>query len=524
MKKAYRKAPKDEQAWKEEKQKIPDTKLPPALKDKMQMLQPFLQKGADIITRSFYLEGDPPISAVSIHLNKVIDDETLNQDILRPLMINWHKDSIQGLGAQNLIDAIYTTSITTSQISKRDTFASLVQTIYDGLTVLLFDGIEEVLVIDIHGGEFRAIDAPPAEQTMRGSREGFIERLDINLALVRRRLRDPNLVVVKTLVGKRTRTQVAILYIEDIADPNIVTEVKNRVDQMNLDGIVASGYIEQFIEDSPTSIFPQVFITERPDKLVAMLLEGRVAIIADNTPLSFAVPALFVQFIQAPEDYYEKTFFSSYIRVLRYISLLIAISLPALYIALLTYQPELIPYDLLISFARARANVPFPVIVEALIMEVIIQMVIEAGLRLPQQIGQTVGVVSGIILGQAAISAKLASPIVILIISISIICTYALPSASLVLTVRLVRLPIMLLASIFGLFGIAFGWVIIQAHLIGMESMGVPYFGPLAPMRYADLKDSFIRTFMKKMNQRPVSIPMQDRKRQGNDGKEPQQQ
>jgi len=523
MKIIPRKPPADDQAWKEEKQKIPETQLPAALNEKMQMLQPYLQKGADIIVRPFYLEGEPPLAAVSIHLNKVIDDETLNQDILRPLMLHCRRESIQDLGTQNLVDAIYKTSITASKISKTNTFASLVQTIYDGLTVLLFDGLEEALVIDIHGGEFRHIDAPPAEQTMRGSREGFIERLDINIAMVRRRLRDPNLVVEKTLVGRRTRTQVAILYIDDIADPKIVSEVKNRVNQMDLDGIVASGYIEQFIEDDPTSIFPQVYITERPDKLVTQLLEGRIGIIADNTPLSFAAPALFVQFIQAPEDYYEKTLFSSYIRMLRYIALLIAISLPALYIALLTYQPELIPYDLLISFSRARANVPFPVIVEAIIMEVIIQMVIEAGLRLPQQIGQTVGVVSGIILGQAAISAKLASPIVILIISISIICTYALPSASMVLTTRLLRFPIMLLAATFGLFGIAFGWVVVQAHLIGLESMGVPYFAPLAPMRYADLKDTFIRTYLKKMNQRPVSIPMQDRKRQGNDGKEPQQ-
>lgn len=218
MKKAARKPPADEQAWKEEKQKIPDNKLPAALDEKMQMLQPYLQKGADIITRSFYLEGEPPLEAAAIYLNKVIDDETLNQDILRPLMINCRNEGIQNLGAQNLVDTIYKTSITASQISKINTFVSLVQTIYDGMTVLLFDGLEEVLVIDIHGGPFRAIDAPPAEQTMRGSREGFIERLDINLAMVRRRLRDPNLVVQKTIVGKRTRTSVAILYIDDIAD------------------------------------------------------------------------------------------------------------------------------------------------------------------------------------------------------------------------------------------------------------------------------------------------------------------
>lgn len=514
-----RKAVPASPALNQQKTDIPDTQLPASLNEKMQILNPYLQKSIDIIKRPFYLDGEPPLEAISIHLNKIIDDETLNQDILRHLMIDCRRESVLERGSENLIDFIYKTSITATQISKLNTLSALVHAIFDGLTVLMFDGIKEVLVVDIHGGEFRNIDVPPAEQTMRGSREGFIERLDINIALVRRRLKDPNLVVEKTIVGRRTRTQVGILYIDDVADPDILTEVKKRINQMDLDGIVASGYVEQFIEDSPTSIFPQVFITERPDKFVAMLMEGRIGIIVDNTPLSFTVPALFVQFIQAPEDYYEKTFFSNYIRILRYIALLIAISFPAFYIALLSYQPELIPYDLLISFSKARSEVPLPVIVEALVMEIIIQLVIEAGLRLPQQIGQTVGVVSGIILGQAAISAKLASPIVILIISVSILCTYALPSASMVLTTRLLRLPIMLLAATFGLFGVAFGWFILQAHLIGLESIGVPYFAPLAPMRYPDLKDSVIRTFMKKMNQRPVSIPIKDRKRQGNDGK-----
>lgn len=500
-------------------QQIPDTVLPKALSEKMQMLKPYIERNADIISRTFSLEGEPRIEAVAIYMNEVINLYVLDEHILRPLMLNCTSENLIKQGANNLVDVIYRTAITASQIGKASTLSVLVQNIFDGITVLMFDGLEEVLVIDIHGGKFRNIDVPPAEQTMRGSREGFIERIDVNIALVRHRLRDPKLVVEKTLVGRRTRTQVAILYIEDIADESIITEVKNRINQMDIDGIVASGYIEQFIEDNPYSPFSQVFITERPDKMVTQLLEGRVAIIADNTPLALAVPALFVQFLQSPEDYYERTLFANYARILRYIALLIAISFPALYIALLSYNPELIPYDLVVSFSRARSNVPFPVVVEALVMEIIIQLVIEAGLRLPQQIGQTVGVVSGIILGQAAITAKLASPIVILIVSVSVICTYALPSASLVLTTRLIRLPLMLLAATFGLFGVAFGWIILQAHLMSMESMGVPYFAPLAPMRYADLKDALIRTFLYKMNQRPLSIPVQDRKRQSDTGK-----
>lgn len=499
---------------------IPDTKLPVALSEKMQLLKPYIEKNHDIITHSFYLEGNPRLEAVAVYINQVIDIEILNLHILKPLMLNCDREDLLTSGSHTLIETIYKTSITASRIAKIANLSSLVQTIFDGITILMFDGLDDVLAIDIHGGKSRNIDVPPAEQTMRGSREGFIERVDVNIALIRRRLRDPNLVVEKTLVGRRTRTEVAILYIDDIADPQIVQKVKDRINQMDIDGIVASGYVEQFIEDDPSSLFPQVYSSERPDKLVPYLLEGRVVIIVDNTPLALAVPALFVQFLQAPEDYYERTLFSSYIRLMRYVAWIVAVSLPASYIALLSYQPELLPYDLLISFSKARVAVPFPVVVEALIMEIIIQLVIEAGLRLPQQIGQTVGVVSGIILGQAAITAKLASPIVILIISVSVICTYALPASSLVLSTRIIRLPMMMLAASFGLFGLSFGAIIFLTHLVSLESMGVPYFSPLAPTRFSDLKDTFIRTFMWKMNKRPVSIPSHNPQRQGNTGEE----
>ncbi len=497
---------------------IPDTKLPAALAEKMGILKPYIEKNHDIITHSFYMEGNPRLEAVAIYINQIIDVDVLNQNILKPLMLNCDREGILGSGSPVLIETIQKASISTSRITQLDDLSSLVRKIFDGVTILMFDGLDKALAIDIHGGQFRSIDVPPAEQTMRGSREGFIERVDVNVSLIRRRLRDPNLVVEKTLVGRRTRTEVAILYIDDIADPQIVEKVKERIKQMDVDGIVASGYVEQFIEDDPSSLFPQVYSSERPDKLVPFLLEGRVVIIVDNTPLALAVPALFVQFLQAPEDYYERTLFSSYIRLIRYAAWIIAVSLPASYIALLSYQPELLPYDLLISFSKARVAVPFPVVVEALLMEIIIQLVVEAGLRLPQQIGQTVGVVSGIILGQAAISAKLASPIVILIISVSVICTYALPASSLVLSTRILRLPMMLLAASFGLFGLSFGSIIFLTHLVSLESMGVPYFGPLAPTRFSDLKDTFIRTFMWKMNKRPVSIPSHNRQRQGNTG------
>ncbi|MDD2621263.1 MAG: spore germination protein [Syntrophomonadaceae bacterium] len=497
---------------------IPDLKLSVNLAETMNLLKPYIEKSADIISRSFYVGFEEQLEGYAVYINGVINADTLNQHILRPLMLRAKNQSQPDLGVGSFADTISKTSIMVGQIKKNDKLPELVQSIFDGMLVLLFDGQDEALVIDIHAGQQRAVDEPPGERSTRGPREGFIENIDVNISLLRRRLRDPRLVVQKTVVGQRSRTQVAIVYIEDLADPHLIQEVQNRINKINIDGITATGYIEKLTEDNPYSLFPQTWSTERPDKATMKLLEGRIMITADGTPLVLMLPSLFIEFFQTSEDYYERTFVSTYIRCLRYLSFFIAVSFPALYIAILSFQPQLIPSDLLISLARARKEVPFTVFFETLIQEIIIQMVIESGLRLPASIGQTVGVVSGIILGQAAISAKLASPGIIVIIAITTISTFALPSSGLILSTRILRLPLLLLSASFGLFGFSLGWLMIITHLSGLSSMGVPFFAPLAPARYADWKDTFFRTFIWKMNERPASIPLQDRRRQGNTG------
>ncbi len=492
-------------------QVIPDIMLPVNLKDQMQLLSPYINQSTDIMTRLFEIEGKNPIQVQAVFIDGVIDDNTLNQHILKPLMLNCRKC----LPNTHLVDGVSRELITVGKLARYDRLDLLVQSIYDGRLVLLFDTSSEFLAIDIQGGPLRALEEPNSEKTLRGSREGFIENVDVNVSLIRRRLHDHRLVVKKTAIGQRTRTSVAILYIQDVADPNIVAEVFRRIDSIQTDGILATGYIEQFVEDDPYSLFPQVWNTERPDKMVAALLEGRVGIIANGTPLALTVPALFLQFLQASEDYYERTFVSSYIRFLRFIAFFISISLPALYISLLSFQPELLPIDILLELARARKQVPYPVLVEIILQELIIQIIIESGIRLPGTVGQTIGIVGGIIMGQAAISANLATPAVIIVIAVTTTSTFAMASNSLALTSRVLRLPLIVMASVFGIFGFSIGILIIIAHLASLESFGVPYFAPFAPARYADWKDSIFRTFLWKMNKRPVSIPIQDQVRQG---------
>jgi len=517
MRKIPKKPPRTDLIEENDKNNLPDIKLPLNLSDKLQLLNPYIEKSDDIISRPFYIDGENELPVQAIFINGVIDDNTLHQHILRPLMLNYQANP-QNPETSNLVETISRNLITVGRLRKSDNLDSLVHDIYDGMLVLIFDSTGEYLAIDIHGGPLRSLEEPPTENVQRGSREGFIETLDINLSLVRRRLRDQRLVVKKTTIGQRTRTPVAILYIEDIADPGVVEEVKTRLDGINIDGMVAAGYIEQFIEDNPYSLFPQIWQSERPDKLVAALLEGRVAIMSDGTPQVLFAPSNFVQFLQAPEDYYEKPFIGSYIRFLRFLAFFISITFPALYISLISFQPELIPIDLLVPLAESRKQVPYPVLYEIILQELIIQIVIEAGIRLPGTVGQTVGVVGGIILGQAAIAANLATPAVIIVVSVTTICTFAMASSSLALASRIIRLPIVIMAACFGLFGLSFGLLILITHLASLESFGVPYFAPFAPTRYADLKDSIYRTFIWKMNERPMSINSQDKRRQNNTG------
>ncbi len=512
MKVLPRKPPADNSVTRREHSDIPSTVFPSSLQEKIELIDPYVSKNDDIVKRTFMVGGGLNIKAQAVYINAVIDKDFINEFILRPLM---HADLNATAGA-DLFEYIAERMINTGEIKNASDLYTLIHSIFDGMVAVLFDGLDKVLVIDIHGGEFRPVDEPPGERTIRGSREGLVEILDVNLSMIRRRLRDPKLVVKKTIIGKRSRNQVAILYVEDIADPNLVQELQRRLNAIDTDAIVATGYIEQFIEDSPSALFPQIWSGERPDKLTMKLLEGRIVIISHGTPLALVVPSLFIEFFQATEDYYERTFIASYLRLFRFAAFFIAISLPALYIALMSFHPEMLPVGLVTSLAQARKQVPFPVLVETLLQEMIIQLVIESGLRLPGSVGQTVGVVAGIILGQAAVSAQLASPGVIIVVAVTAIATFALPSNSMILATRFIRLPMLFLAAAFGLFGFSIGWLLILTHLAGLESLGVPYFSPLAPTRFADFKDALIRMPLWKMEKRPVSIPHQDDVRQGN--------
>ena len=339
---------------------------------------------------------------------------------------------------------------------------------------------------------------------MRGPREGFIEDVNVNIALIRRKIKVPDLCVEKLVIGEKSKTDVYIVYVKSVADPKLIEEIRIRLDRIKIDAILESGYIEQFIEDDPWSIFPTVSNTEKPDKVAAKILEGRAAILVDGTPFVLAVPMVFVESFQSVEDYYSRPFLASITRMIRFLSYIISTLGPAIYVALTVFHQELIPTQLLISIAEGRERVPFPAILEASLMIFAFDILREAGVRLPKPVGQTVGIVGAIVLGEASVQAGLISPIMVIVVSSTAIASFAVPAQTDSGTV--LRYIYLALAGIAGGFGVITGLLVTLLHLASLRSFGTPYLWPIAPLNLSGLKDVFVRMPLWMQSKRPKAI------------------
>ncbi len=429
--------------------------------------------------------------------------------------VNGIKQILNEIGKEELnADELMKHIIAISSVSKTSDLDEAVKSVLKGNTVLFVDGAANALIFDAKGGDRRGVEEPQTETAIRGPREGFTEILRVNTALIRHKIRSNRLKILSMDIGNETNTELAILYIEGLASPDLIDEVLTRLKRINIDGILDSGYIEEFIEDSPWSMFPQIQNTERPDTVAANLLEGRVAIIADGTPFVLIVPATFWQFLQASSDYYNRFHISIFLRLLRVVLLFLALELPSIYVAVTTYHQEMIPTKLLLSIAASREAIPFPGIIEALIMEISFEALREAGIRLPQIVGQAVSILGALVIGQAAVEAGIVSTPIVIIVSITGIASFTMPRYNMAISIRLLRFPLMILSGLFGLYGIIIGTMILVTHLCKLRSFGVPYFWPLAPMSFESLKDVFIRVPWWAMDERPDPFIQGDSKRQ----------
>ncbi|MEF3303745.1 spore germination protein [Paenibacillus sp. GYB003] len=395
------------------------------------------------------------------------------------------------------------------------TLDSVIEELLNGSTIVHVEGMREAFVFCTRDVERRSIDQPETEQVIRGPREGFIENLMTNISLIRYRLQTSDLRIKINKIGKYTRSCVAVFYIQGIVNPALVEEVQRRLSKIEIDGILDSGYLEQFIEDNHYSPFPQIQITERPDKAVANLLEGRVIIMVDGSPIALIAPTVFSQFYQTSEDYAERFVLVSFIRLARLVALVFSLVFPALYVAVISFNPELIPTEFAVAVAGGRAGVPFPTVVEVLVMEVSMEVLREATIRLPQQVGGALSIVGVLVVGQAAVAAGFVSPITVVIIALTTIGSFATPAYNAALALRLLRFPIIIIAGTFGLYGVMVGLILIANHLLTLKSFGVPYLSPIVPGNFEGFKDTVFRAPLWWMKRRPALLHTPDKTRIG---------
>lgn len=499
----------------EERQKQEGPFLTERLADNVRYIKNRLGESGDVIFREYTLDLTEPVSIMVIFVDGLVSKEVINEYILQSLTFKgelkteWAKDRAQ------LLKHIKDRVLNINEVSVVSSFPELFTMVLSGETALLIEGHNEALICNTRGWEHRGIDEPQIEAVIRGPRVGFNEILRSNTAQIRRWIRDPHLTIKTMKVGKRSKTDVAIVYLETVANPKIVQAVENRLKKIDIDGVVESSFLQDMIEDKPFSLFPTVQSTERADRVVASILEGRVAVLSDNTPFVLLVPVTFWQLYHSAEDYYHRWPLAFLLRSVRYLSFLFSLYLPSVYIALSLYNPELIPFNLAIKIAATREGIPFPVFLEALLMEISIEVIREASARLPGPLGQTIGIVGGFILGDAAVRAGLISPITTIVVALTAISSFTAPSFEVAVTMRLLRFPLMLFALVGGLYGIAIATILLLIHMSGILSFGVPYLSPVVPFSLDDLKDTFFTVPRWAMINRPFTFNPIDQKRRG---------
>ena len=494
---------------------LPDTEIFASLDENYNYLKVQYDTliNSDIILRPFAINvNNKNYSSLFVGIDGMIDSNLVNNFILRPLLEtnrNSNKTNFKNINGIE-IKKVYKTSLENyifdkllpqNSIKKVNKFSDVLMHINSGDCAIFIDTLNIAFVLDVKGFQSRGVEKPQNEIVVRGSQEAFVEKLRTNTSILRRLVNSSELIIENTTVGKITKTKVAICYIRNITNASLVSEVKYRLNNIDVDYVLSSGNVEQLIQDNSRVAFPQMISTERPDKATHHLLEGRVVILVDGTPYSLIAPGVFIDFLSSPEDLNLKHQYANLLKVIRFIATFITLLLPGIYVAVMNYHTELLPTELLFTIAASRNSVPFPVIFEILLMELAFELIREAGLRIPTPIGPTIGIIGALVLGDAAVSANLVSPVLIVLVALTGICSFAIPDFSLNFTFRIYKFLYILLGYVAGLLGIAIGLFAQLAILCDLKSFGVSYLAPYAPM--TNLKTSisyFVHSIWKREN------------------------
>lgn len=476
----------------------PQKQLSTLLNENEKLIRDSFGDSIDLSIRRLRVGESAEFELLIVHLQGLVDDWLVSNSIIQKATELSRKINSSGEIFQILRDNLLGVS-GLQTVAKADEFIAMISEGYCGI---LINGVADGLICSVSGGERRSIEDPISEPVVRGPREGFTESVYVNISLLRRRIKDPNLWFEKRVVGTISKTEVVVAYISGTVNEKTVQEVRERLKRIDIDFIQESGQIEELIEDSPFSIFPSIFRTERADRAAQALADGRVAILTDGTPFVLVVPTDLSMFLTSIEDSYERFYFGSFFRLLRTFTFFISLTLPSFYVAILTFHHEMLPTELLFSIAAQREGIPFPAIVEAIMMELVFEVLREAGLRLPRMIGPAVSIVGGLVLGEAAIRAGLVSPAMVMVVALTAVASFATPAFNIAIAARLLRFPLILLAASLGMFGIMVGLFTIYVKLAAQRSFGVPYLTPFAPLVPAEWKDSVVRAPLWMLNRR----------------------
>ncbi len=471
-----------------------------------------------------YLLGNPSDLKVETHgvksgvglayLTGLTDSKDIKSNLLQPLT----KMFTDGTLTINRLAQ----SLPETEVKYCPDFETIVEDVLQGRTILFLADESQALSFATQGWAKHELKEPQSERVIRGPREGFTETITENIGIVRRYIKDSRLRVEMITIGRRSKTKVAVVYLADITQPRLVREVHSRLSAIDIDAVIDSGYIEQLIKDRRASIFPLTQNTERTDKAVAAIYEGRVTILVDQSPFAIIVPVTVNELYQSTEDYYFDFWLGSFLRLLRLISNNLAVALPGLYVALVAVNPELLPIELALSIAGARARIPFPLVVEVLLMELTVEIFREAGLRLPGTIGVTYGVVAGVVLGLVAVQSGLVSPVTMVVVAVTAVASFTGPNFAVGITWRILKYLLLIAAAIFGLFGLSVAGTAILLHAADIKSFGVSYLAPWSPLQWPELADGPIRAPLWSRWLRPKTYRPQDSLRSGGTKKEDQ--
>lgn len=498
--------------WDDVKIKVENELIPIEISEALDQINQTMGNSIDIITRKLKTGTNGSIEIGIAYTDGLADKNFVQEFVIDPLTTGLRAAplDLEAKNSKELFEIIKDFNVLAGDMQEITDLKTLYTHLLSGDTIVLIDGSSKGFAVSSRGWEGRGVEEPSSQTVVRGPKEGFSETLRTNTSLIRRRIKNTNLWIENLAVGKKTQTDVAIIYLKDVADEKIVNEIRTRIKRIDIDGILESGYIEEMIEDEAFTVFPTIYNTERPDAACASLLEGKIVIMVDGTPFVLVAPAVFVQFFQASEDYYQRAGAATLLRWLRFFCLFLALLTPSAYIAVTTFHQEMLPTRLLISLAAQREGVPFPAVVEAIMMEIVFEILREAGVRMPRAVGSAISIVGALVLGQAAVEAGVVSAAMVIIVSLTAISSFVCPSFNMAISIRILRFGFMILAATFGLFGIIIGLIIMVAHLASLRSFGVPYLSPMAPFSAEGQKDVFFRAPIWEMITRPRFLGQKD--------------